>query len=73
MNINQLFTNTFTNSNSSTNTYTHSNTFTITSTNTNTHTNIPLMERQLCKSFANYDCHKLFYKVALFRWISFSK
>ncbi len=62
MNINKSFTNTFTKSNSCTNTYTHTNTYTITSTNTNTHTNLPLIERQLCKGFADNHCQNGFNK-----------
>ena len=52
MNINKSFT--ITKSNSFTNSNTH--TYTITSTNTNTHTNLPLIEMQLCKGFADNYC-----------------
>ena len=59
MNINKSFT--ITKSNSFTNSNTH--TFTITSTNTNTHTNIPLIERQLCKGFADSHCQNRFNEI----------
>ena len=49
MNINKSFTIT------KSNTYT----YTITSTNTNTHTNLPLIEMQLCKGFADNYCQNL--------------
>jgi hypothetical protein len=55
MNINKSFT--ITKSNSFTNSNTH--TYTITSTNTNTHTNLPLIEMQLCKGFADNYCQNL--------------
>lgn len=41
-------------------TFTNTNTYTITSTNTNTHTNLPLIESQLCKDFAENHCQKSF-------------
>ena len=59
MNINKSFTITFTNSNT--------NTYTITSTNTNTHTNIPLIERQSCKGFADNHCQKRLNKILAFQ------
>jgi hypothetical protein len=49
------------------NTFTHTHTYTITSTNTNTHTNIPLIERQLCKGFADNHCQKSFHKICAFQ------
>jgi hypothetical protein len=63
MNINKSFTNTFTKSNS----FTNSNTHTITSTNTNTHTNIPLIEMQLCKRFADNHCPNRVNKICSFQ------
>jgi hypothetical protein len=55
MNINKSFTITKSNSFTNSNTYT----YTITSTNTNTHTNLPLIEMQLCKGFADNYCQNL--------------
>ena len=52
----------FTNSSSFTNSNTHTLTITITSTNTNTHTNHPLIEMQLCKSFADNRCQNIINK-----------
>ena len=63
MNINKSFT--ITKSISFTDSNTH--TFTITSTNTNTHTNIPLIERQLNKSFATNHCQKRINKIYNFQ------
>ncbi len=56
MNINKSFTITKSNSFTNSNTHTHTYTYTITSTNTNTHTNLPLIEMQLCKGFADNYC-----------------
>jgi hypothetical protein len=56
MNINKSFTITKSNSFTNSNTHTHTHTYTITSTNTNTHTNLPLIEMQLCKGFADNYC-----------------
>lgn len=43
--------------------YSNSHSFTIPSTNTNTHTNYPLVEKQLCKGFADNHCQKRFNKI----------
>ena len=64
MNINKSFT--ITKSNSFTNSNTHTYTYTITSTNTNTHTNLPLIEMQLCKGFADNYCQNRVNEIWLF-------